>query len=187
MRAHPGIHVLLQYGCAYCSIKMSNKDDIEAHMKQVHSTFACSYKMLRDIIIGDEGPPRCIMCSEEFSLYSTLLQHVKEQHGENGVDKHTAGGVLLFDDYQVCEDIKSEEHQIESIVKLQVHPMNQHDAEKVYHALTPSESSLSKLMDSVHDSVDDDAENAVRYEIDMNKVYVTVRFVVELQCPFFNY
>jgi len=162
MRGHPGRHVLRRYCCAYCSIKMFDKDDIEDHMKQVHLTDGCRYNVLRDVIIGAEGPPKCILCTKEFSLYSALLQHIKEQHGENGVDKHTAEGVILCDDYQVFEDIKPEEHQFESKVKLQVHPMNQYDAAEVYQALTPTESPASKLMDNNQDSNNILVENAVR-------------------------
>ena len=165
MRGHPGRHVLRHYLCTYCGVQMSDKDNIETHLEKEHLIYSCSYDAVRDVVIGDEGPPKCLLCNEQFSLYSTLLQHIETQHGENGVNKHTAEGVLLFDDCQVPVDIKTEEHQTEPIAKLQVHVMSPHEASKVYQTLTSSETTKCELEDNDHVDVSDDVVDAIRYEI----------------------
>ena len=149
MRGHPGRHILRQYSCAHCSIEMCNKDDIEDHVKKMHNN-VCIYKVVRYVVIGAKEPPKCLLCNEQFSLYSILLQHVEKEHGENAVNKHTAEGILLFDDCQVPMDIKPEEHQTEPIAKLQVHAMSPHKAAKVYQTLISCKNTKSELIDNEH-------------------------------------
>jgi len=139
MRGHPGRHVLRHYLCAFCDVVMCEMDDIEAHLEKAHVNKSCTYKTVRDVIMGAEKPPKCLLCSEQFSLYSVLLQHIQMQHGANGVDRHTAEGILLVDDCQVIKDIKKEESQCESLSNLQVHKMNQDEAADVYKTLTSME------------------------------------------------
>jgi len=162
MRGHPGRHVLRQYCCQHCGIEMCSTDDIEDHLNKMHNN-VCIYELMRYVVIGDKEPPKCLLCNEQFSLYSTLLQHIEKEHGENGVNKHTAQGILLFDDCQVLVDIKTEEHQTEPIAKLQVHAMSPHEASKVYQRLTSYETTKCELKDNDH--VSDDVVDATRYEI----------------------
>ena len=102
MRCHPGRHVFHLYHCKECGKEMNNPLAIQSHMRKVHRSVVYGYVVTFDVVSGADGPPKCLLCSEEFALYATLLLHIKKKHGESGMDRHTAEGVLLVDDCHVA-------------------------------------------------------------------------------------